>query len=232
VKWLGISMLIFACSSTKLEAAEKDEHVVAKLRTAPIRPDALCVTKGAAAVGARVTVPAMRAIARGSSGEAAALRFTYRGDTEDTRALASGQLRRQLGLKLRAMNGCNLIYVMWRLDPKPKLDVSIKLNPGMKTHKECGAEGYTKVHGRDAAPVPALEVGATHVLRAEIAGDELVAWIDDRLAWRGELPAAAHDLSGPAGMRSDNLAFDLVAFEAPAGDARAALPKCVVEEGD
>jgi len=229
VRWLVV--LIVACGGNKIEATEKDD-VAAKQRTAPIQPDALCVTKGAAAIGARVAVPAMRAIARGSSGEAAALRFTFRGETEDTKALASGQLRRQLGLKLRAMNGCNLVYVMWRLDPKPKLDVSIKLNPGMKTHKECGAEGYVKVRAREAAPVPALEVGATHTLRAEIAGDELVAWIDDRLAWRGSLPGAPRALSGPAGMRSDNLAFDLVAFEAPAGDAKAPLPKCVVEDGD
>jgi hypothetical protein len=77
--------------------------------------------------------------------------------------------------------------------------------------------------------VPALEVGATHTLRAEIHGDELTAWIDDEIAWRGTLPDSARDLVGPAGLRSDNLAFDVVDFRAPqAGHARA----CGHEDAD
>ena len=46
------------------------------------------------------------------------------------------------------------------------------------------------------------------------------------MVWRGTLPAAARDLAGPAGLRSDNLAFDLVSFQAPAGDPRRAVPAC------
>ena len=87
----------------------------------------------------------MRGYALGAGGDAAALTFTYQGEAENTRELASGELRRQLGLKLRAQDGCNVVYVMWRLDPTPKLEVSVKFNPGKRTHEECGADGYTKV---------------------------------------------------------------------------------------
>jgi len=143
--------------------------------------------------------------------------FVYRDATEHERALASGDDRRQLGLKLRAANGCNLVYVMWRLDPRPQLDISVKYNPGMATHEECGATGYKKVTRAAHGSVPLLRLGERHTLHAEIHGDELTVWIDERPAWRGTLPGHARALSGPAGLRSDNLAFDLVAFSAAPG---------------
>jgi len=200
--------LIAACGG-KLEAAPE--------RTVKLVPitDTLCVTKGSAKVGAAVTEPTMRAVALGTRGDGASLELVYRGETESTRALASGAARRQVGLKLRAQNSCNVVYVMWRLDPKPMLEVSIKVNPGKVTHAECGAEGYTKVHPTKTWPVPVLATGDRHVLRAAINGDDLTAWIDEKVAWRGTLPASARALIGPAGIRSDNLAFDLVAFAAP-----------------
>ena len=196
-------LLLAACS--RLDAAP--------VKLAPIAADALCVTKGRI-TGTKVLEPTVRAVAPTSSGDGAALTFVFLGDTARTRDLASGDARRQLGLKLRAQNGCNLVYVMWRLDPRPKLEVSVKVNPGMVTHRDCGAEGYTKVKPAHAEAVPALEPGATHTLRAEIHGDELTAWIDDAVAWRGALPELARSLAGPAGLRSDNLAFGVVDFRA------------------
>jgi hypothetical protein len=196
-----------------------DKQASPMIKVQPIAEEALCVTKGAARIGERVTQPTLRAFAHDTSGDAASLTFTYRGETEHTRALASGQERRQLGLKLRAANGCNLVYVMWRLHPKPKLDISVKYNPGMTTHKQCGAGGYQKVKPAEHIAVPPLVIGETHTLRAEIDGDQLTVWIDDQPSWRGPLPAHARELSGPAGLRSDNLAFDLVAFSAPAEPA-------------
>lgn len=196
----------------------------------------LCVTKGRATIGAAITEPTMRAVALASQGEAAAMTFTYRGHTEQTRELASGQERHQLGLKLRAQNGCNLVYVMWRLDPVPRLDVSVKINPGGRTHADCGANGYTKVKGTSDSKltlVPVLAAGDTHTLRAQISGDELRAFIDDKLAWRGTLPDSARELVGPAGVRSDNIGFDLISFSAPPGDSDSRVaPKCKTEEGD
>ncbi len=219
MKQLAILILVSACGSN-LEAAPE--------RAPPqkIVPAAeLCVSRGKAAIGTEVEDPTTRATARGSLGDAAALEFVYRGDTAAVRELASGQARRQLGLKLRAANGCNLIYVMWRLDPTPKIDVSVKLNPGGLDHDDCGAEGYTKVKPTKSWKVPVLATGDKHTLRAAISGDDLTAWIDERVVWRGRLPAAARSLTGPAGFRSDNLAFDLVGFSAAAGDT-AAPPPC------
>ncbi len=227
-------MTLAACSGGKqLEAAPaetaRSDKPVAKL--APVK-GAMCVTKGTVAIGAKVNEPTMRAVALGSAGDAAAMTFTFRGDSDTVRELAGGQARRQLGLKLRAQNGCNLVYVMWRLDPEPKLDVSLKVNPGMRTHKECGADGYSRIKPAKSTPVPELVAGGTHTLRAEITGDELLAWLDDTLVWRGTLPASARTLAGPAGLRSDNLAFELVGFDAPAGALAQPAPKCVVEDGD
>jgi len=218
-------LAIAACGKKPIEAAPSDKPA-AKL------DGMFCVTKGTASIGATITEPTVRAVSLGSSGDSASLEFTYRGDTATTRELASGKTRRQLGLKLRAMNGCNLVYVMWRLDPRPMLDISFKLNPGARTHQDCGADGYTKLKPTTSTPVPVLARGDTHTLRAEITGDELLAYIDDALVWKGTLPDSVRTLSGPAGLRSDNLAFELVAFAAAAGDTNQPLPKCTAEDGD
>lgn len=238
MKLVGLALVLLGCSGG--EAAPKkqapppkkiDKDVVKKLD--PVK-DALCVTKGAATIGGKVTDPTMRAVAKGSLGESASLTFKYDGDTESVRELAGGQARRQIGLKLRAQDGCNLVYVMWRLDPKPKLDISVKLNPGKKTHKECGAEGYVKVKpAKGKLPsVPVLAIGDTRTLKAEIIGDELTVWIDELISWKGTLPEAARALDGPAGIRSDNFAFELVGFSAPSGPAAQVAAKCTVEDGD
>lgn len=190
---------------------------------ARVAPGALCVTRGELD-GSHVAVPTFRAVAPDSSGDRAAMTFVVRGETATTRALASGQDRRQLGLKLRAQDGCNLVYVMWRLDPVPKLDVSVKQNPGARTAKECGADGYTKVRPLRSykhVPIGTLDDGVEHELRAAIDADNMLsAWIDDHLVWRGRLPAAARALEGTAGLRSDNLDFELVSFRAEDGAKR------------
>ena len=190
---------------------------------------ALCVTKGAIA-NKSIAEPTVRAFALDAQagGDAAELAFTYRGDSAAGRALANGALRRQVGLKLRAANGCNVIYVMWRLDPKPKLEISVKSNPGKRTHEECGADGYIKVKPQHATHVAAFEPGQPHTLRAEIVGDDLTAWIDGRVAWHGALPSEARALVGPAGLRSDNVALDNVALSAAHGHA--AAPACKQNE--
>ena len=217
MRWLMLSVM--ACGSTSAapiadHAPSIDVHPVADL----------CVTRGEIAERA-ITEPTVRAFAPKAGGDAAQLTFTFGGDADTARALANGQARRQVGLKLRAEDGCNVIYVMWRLDPKPKLDVSVKRNPGKRTHQECGADGYTKVKPHRAGPVPALAPGDTHTLRAEIVGDELTAWIDGRAAWQGRLPDHARDLVGPAGLRTDNLRLDHVELAAAPSGAGPA-PAC------
>ena len=229
---------VAACSKSrnaeKIEMNEKAAATKPTIEVAPVAQGDVCVTKGALLPGKlAVDVPTFRAVGLGTSGDAVALDFTYRGHSTDSRALASGQLRRQLGLKLRAANGCNLVYVMWRLDPKPALEISIKVNPGMSTHAECGANGYTKLKKPAyKTAVPALLEGEKHVLQAEIVGDELFAWIDGALAWRGDLPPEAKAMSGPSGFRSDNLKYDVNSLSAPAGKTGAEKPHCVQSEED
>jgi hypothetical protein len=196
-----------------------------------VAADTMCVTKGKVAQ-ARVAVPTFRAVAPGRSGDAAAMKFIVHGSSTESRALASGEERRQLGLKLRADNGCNLVYVMWRLDPKPKLVVSVKSNPGERTAKECGAGGYTNVKPAHTGPLPALDDGAEHELRAEIDDDTLTAWADGAVVWQGTLPASAAQLSGPAGVRSDNLDFEVTTFAADARAGGNVAVKCETETSD
>ncbi len=192
----------------------------------------LCVTKGKLQKS-QITAPTFRAVAPGEGGDAAQLQLIAR-DSKEQRALASGQIRRQVGLKLRAADACNLVYVMWRLDPKPMLEVSTKINPGMRNTSECGTAGYTKVKPSYHLPaLPELLDGNKHVLRAEIAGDSLIAWVDDRVAWQGSLPADATTLAGPAGVRSDNLEVEVLGLAVDAKKADAKLvTTCVDQHSD
>ncbi len=174
----------------------------------PVAAAKLCVTRGelARADGMlEVRVPTMRAVASAGDGDAAALRFVYQGDTDEKALLASGQERHQLGLKLRAADSCNLVYVMWRISPKPGIEVQVKRNPDAHTHAECGTKGYIKLKAEHPVKLPTLAVGDTHTLRATITGDRLQAWIDDRVVWDGTLDPSVRDLRGPAGMRTDNV---------------------------
>lgn len=215
----------------KDKPARDDKPPQKAKRIAPVQA-ALCVTTGVAKIGTAIDKPAMRAVAKGTDGEAASMTFTFNGETQAQKKLASGDLRRQLGLKLRAENGCNLIYVMWRLDPKPMLYAQVKRNPGAKDHKACGTNGYKKIKASEDRTPPPLTVGTKYTLRAEIEDDVLAVYVDDTLYWRGNLPEEAHDLRGPAGIRSDNLAFELHAFDAATTGVDVGNAKCVAEDND
>ncbi len=173
----------------------------------------LRVTQGA--VGSRglnrlrVDSPATRATLAFWTAPRAALRFVYAGPTRAFAPLASGELRQQLGLKLRAANGCNLVYVMWRLSPRAELVVSVKSNPGRATNKECGDRGYTNVAPRWRAPPPRVEAGSEHTLFVDLEGRSLTVLVDGTPRWRGELPRTAVAFDGPVGFRSDNVLLDL-----------------------
>lgn len=215
----------------KDEKPARDERPASKHSIAPVKA-ALCVTTGAAKLGGKIDKPAMRAVAKGTDGEAASITFTFDGETATTKKLASGDVRKQIGLKLRAENGCNLIYVMWRLDPKPMILAQVKRNPGAKDHKACGADNYKWVKAQVQNPPPALVAGDKHTMRAEIENQELSVFVDDTLYWRGKLPSSVHDLRGPAGIRSDNLAFDLVSFDAATTNVDVGNAKCVEDDKD
>ena len=173
---------------------------------------------------ARVREPKMRAVVDASDGSEAELRFTVLGPSDGAAPLASGELRRQVGIKLRAADGCNLLYVMWRVEPKAQLVVSVKRNPGQRTHRECGARGYRNLVARAGVqPAAPLAANVEHRLHAKLDGRMLRVWADRALAWEGEVGDEVLELRGPAGVRSDNLALDLELLVRPAAVTTAAF---------
>lgn len=188
-----------------------------------VKHSELCVTEGttrqATSDRMSVEVPKMRAYSMRPSGESAELRFHYGGATQTESALGSGQMRRQFGLRLHAQDPCNLVYVIWRIDPESKLVISLKRNPSEHTSAQCGNRGYTNIKPRKSSPVPQLRAGESHKLRAEMKKEELRVFVDNHEVWEGEVGAYGAGLQGPVGIRSDNarLDFELLAREA-AGD--------------
>ncbi len=217
---VGLFPLSFGPAQAQLAAARLSEVA---------RP-ALCVTEGRLDPvpnrGLSVNVPKMRAYVNQSLADAAEIRFTYLGATASEATLASGQSRRQLGLKLRADDACNLIYVMWRIEPESRLVVSIKRNPSEHSSAQCGNRGYQNVKPQFSAAVPRLTPGQSHSLRAELHGSELRASIDGRLAWQGGLGADGAGLHGPAGVRSDNVRAEFSLAVAAAAAQPAAVAEC------
>jgi hypothetical protein len=170
----------------------------------------------------------MRAAVQGSTGDAAVLDFVFHGPSHDAVPLANGELRRQIGLKLRAEDTCNVIYVMWELEPRSRIVVSVKRNPGQSTHAACGDRGYAALMPRvrgapSSAPIAA---GERHRLEAAIDGGALRVLADGQLVWEGELPANAIKLEGPIGIRSDNGVFDLELKAAKKGAPESGWPAC------
>jgi len=195
----------------------------------------LCVTLGAVATEPdgrmSVTVPKMRAFVLPSTSPAEAVRFTYNGPSVESAPLGSGQLRRQFGLKLRAQDSCNVIYVMWRIAPRAQLVVSIKRNPGRHTHAQCGTRGYRNLKPQRQAEVAVIRPGSAHSLHAAIQGRTLRVMADGAEAWVGTLGAQPFD--GPIGLRSDNVnvAFDIDAtVTAAPGSAVRPCPAKPVDE--
>jgi hypothetical protein len=175
----------------------------------------LCVTTGQVTRLADdrlgIEEPEVRAVVLADSTQAAEMRFTYLGPSARTKALGSGEIRRQIGIKLRAQDSCNLLYVMWRIEPRDQIVVSVKSNPGQRTHAECGTHGYTNLKPErrrtpgPAAAAPAVTAGSTHDLRADLVGRELRVWADGAIAWEGQVPATIQGFDGPVGLRTDNV---------------------------
>ncbi len=152
--------------------------------------------------------PGMRATVSGTPRAQARLWFQYLGESTTTVPLGSGAIRRQIGLKLRAADPCNLVYVMWHAYPTSQIEVSVKRNPGLTTSAECGNAGYTEI-----AEIPVaggitdhsahrLEVRTKRLASGDLA---LSVFTDRALLRRLTIPAAlSAGLEGPVGIRSDN----------------------------
>jgi hypothetical protein len=150
----------------------------------------------------------MRAYVVAATAQVVGAQFTYLGPTSADVPLGSGEMRRQFGLKLRAKNACNLVYVMWRIEPESKLVVSIKSNPGLTTSSECGNRGYRNIKPNRSASIPKLKPGDSHSLLAEMNGSEMHVSVDGGVVWEGDLGSEALTFNGPVGVRTDNGRFE------------------------
>jgi hypothetical protein len=209
--------------------------------------DDLCVTNGTVSMlpGGRLAIdtPSSRAVVRAAmqstADQLAEIRFRYLGPTQARKPLASGELRRQIGIKLRAEDTCNLVYAMWHIEPDAKVAVSIKRNAGMHTNEQCHAGGYVNLKAPRPVDLPPIQPGETHTLRAELHGSDLTVTADGKVAWQGTLGNEPPSLHGPAGFRTDNARFELEYYAdgpaKPLPQAQRAQPgpePCLSSEGD
>jgi hypothetical protein len=154
----------------------------------------------------------MRAFVTEETTETVEAHFTYVGETAKTSALGSGAIRHQFGLKLRAQDACNLVYAMWRFDPKNEVVVSVKSNPGMHESSQCGNKGYTNIKPAHSSSAPEIKKGSKHILCAELSGQEMTVTIDGKVVWEGSIGPTALAFDGPVGKRSDNVHVDVELF--------------------
>ena len=183
---------------------------------AQVRPGDFDVTDGkierAPGKRLRVSTKEMRATLRFTTEQNATVKFTYLGPPKEVARLGSG-VRRQFGIKLRAHDDCNVVYVMWHFAPDQKIAVSIKRNPGKRTNAECLDRGYIdKIKPRISDLPPPVEANQPHTLTASMSGSDLSVTADNKLVWWGDLGPVALTFSGPVGLRSDNaqVLFDLL----------------------
>lgn len=142
-----------------------------------------------------------------------ALRFTYGGESKSPTRLASGIARYQVGFKIRTDNTCNVAYLLWKAkdsdkDAPPSLNVSLKHNPGLSTHAQCGANGYQTADGVAIGGLPKLEKGAEHELRVRLHGTRYFAFADGEAAGVGDFGPGMEQFSTATGIRIDNLVID------------------------
>jgi hypothetical protein len=140
------------------------------------------------------------------------IRFTYLGPSSEVSHLGNGEVRHQFGIKLKAQDICNLVYVMWNFDTQ-RIAVSVKLNPGQRTHEDCLDRGYINdIKPRVSVPPPAVHVDQPHTLFAQLQGRELSVKADGRIVWQGALVPVVLQFKGPVGLRSDNahVVFDFL----------------------
>ena len=186
--------------------------------TAQLRPSDFDVPDGkiekAAGNRLMVSTKEMRATLKYRTQQEVKVRFTYLGPTAEVSRLGSGEVRSQFGIKLRAQDTCNIVYIMWHFAPDQKIAVSVKRNPGKRTHEECLDYGYiNNIKPRVSAQPSPVHVDQPHVLSASMTGSNLLVTADNRVVWQGDLGRVALEFDGPVGVRSDNahVVFDFQA---------------------
>jgi hypothetical protein len=176
---------------------------------AQLRPNDFNVPDGkiVKAAGNRLMVSTkeMRATLKFATQQSVTVNFTYLGPTAEVSHLGSGEVRSQFGIKLRAQDTCNIVYIMWHFAPDQKIAVSVKRNPGQRTHEECLDRGYiNNIEARVSAPSPPVHPDEPRSLSASMQRSNLTVMADEHVVWQGDLGPVAMEFNGPVGLRSDN----------------------------
>jgi hypothetical protein len=161
-----------------------------------------------------VSTKEMRATLKFSIPQNVTLKFTFLGPTKEVSHLGNGEVRSQFGIKLRAQDTCNIVYIMWHFSPDQKIAVSVKRNPGKRTHEDCLDYGYiNNIKPRISALPQPVHADEPHTLSAIMSGSNLTVKADNGVVWEGDLGPVALEFDGPMGLRSDNahVVFDFVA---------------------
>ena len=181
-----------------------------------IGADSLCVTNGTirSLPDGRLSIDSAssRAVVRKVTAQTAEIRFHYLGPSAASKPLASGELRRQIGIKLRAQDACNLLYAMWHIEPDSRIAVSIKRNPDQHSHAECGAHGYRNIKPLLSRNLPPISASEVHQFRADLRGATLTVTADGNVVWEGDVGDHALRFDGPVGLRTDNARFEFEFF--------------------
>jgi len=161
----------------------------------------------------QVSTKEMRATLKFRTPQKVTVNFTYLGPTKQVAHLGSGEVRSQFGIKLRAQDTCNIVYIMWHFAPDQKIAVSVKRNPGLRTHQACLDHGYiNNIKPRVSSSPQPVEANQPHTLAASLNGSNLTVTADGAVVWEGDLGPVALEFDGPVGLRSDNarVVFDFV----------------------
>jgi hypothetical protein len=196
-------------------------HQVAVVAQTPVSQRArvsltdLCVSEGTVtALPAHrllITVPNVHATMNQETPQDIEARFVYLGPTAENETPTRGHGHHQFGFEMFAQDACNLVYVMWRLEPESTIVVSVKNNPDQHAHSDCGGRGTTTVSPEHTRPLPPVRGGErlSHALRAKITGATLGVFADGGLVWQGVLPADVLRTHGPVGIHCDNAKLEI-----------------------
>lgn len=167
-----------------------------------------------------VNHPEVRGVRNGAWHPRARLQFHYQGPSDVRIPSGSGLIFEQIGIQLRAQNTCNVLYIMWRIEPAEQVLVKLKSNPGQSRHEECENRGYQTLA---AIPLGPLQITAKdralHQLQAEVTLTKNCCacsiGADARPLWTGEVDfQLISEINGPAGFRTDNGQFEFQHFVA------------------
>ena len=147
-------------------------------------------------IGYSVETPTSRADIPSHSGENLEIKVRYLGPTDQKEYFANGTYQEQVGIKLRSVNGCNVVYIMRRINPNPSISLSIKSNPGVTT--VCGDKGYTMIK---SILVPAPKIGEEFTLAGSFNQNIVTIKLNNQELFTSEVPIVT---KGDAGIRTDN----------------------------